>query len=485
MQPFLTLPKAVRILVFLILSVFAIRLATMAVLPLMDTTEARYAEIARKMAEMGDWVTPWADDGVPFWGKPPLAFWITAASFRLFGVSEFTARLPHFICSLLICLMVWDLAYRQEGRRAAILAAGVLAGSALFIVSSGAVMTDITLVLGSTAALYGFWLALRGITDLQRRAGGWIFFIGIAIGLLAKGPLVLVLAGLPLVIWVSVERRWKETLFGLPWIAGLVLVAALVLPWYWRAEEKTPGFIDYFIVGEHWKRFLVPGWRGDLYGHAHNFPIGTVWLFALIALLPWPFTVMIVKWEARGKKIERRDRSWVRYTLLWALMPLLFFTASRNIIWTYALPPLPAAALFLGGWLANHSQRAESWVASGLVIMLAIIGGAGAGAVFFPHWLDGMTAKTVAVAYLGRRKADEPLIFMEGRPFSASFYSANAARKVLNTDELETALTGKSGFLAYPSDAPAPKLPEGLVIEEPADRFGRFNLIHVRRPGAD
>src|SRR5690606_18909463 len=312
------------------LSILIARFATMAALPLMDTTEARYAEIARKMAAMGDWITPWADDGVPFWGKPPLSFWLTAISFRLFGVSEFTARLPHFICALLIGLMVWDLARRVEGKRAALLAVAVLAGSSLFLISSGAVMTDTALVLGSTAALYGFWQALGGATVAQRRAGGWLFFLGMAVGLLAKGPLALVLAGLPLALWVTMERRWKETLFGLPWIAGAVLVAVLVLPWYWLAEEKTPGFIDYFIVGEHWKRFLEPGWQGDMYGRAHNFPIGTVWLFALIAVLPWPFTVLIVKWESRGRKTEQRDRSWVRYTLLWALMPLLFFTASRN-----------------------------------------------------------------------------------------------------------------------------------------------------------
>src|SRR5690606_22195895 len=97
MEHFWARPKVERLLIVLILSVLIARLATMAALPLMDTTEARYALSALKMAAMGDWVTPWADDGVPFWGKPPLSFWLTAASFRLFGVSEFTARLPHFI----------------------------------------------------------------------------------------------------------------------------------------------------------------------------------------------------------------------------------------------------------------------------------------------------------------------------------------------------------------------------------------------------
>src|SRR6478735_10012240 len=89
-------------------SLLAARLIGMAEAPLMDTTEARYGEISRKMAELNDWVTPWFDYGVPYWGKPPLSFWVTAISFKLFGVNEFSARLPHLIISMLIVgLAVW------------------------------------------------------------------------------------------------------------------------------------------------------------------------------------------------------------------------------------------------------------------------------------------------------------------------------------------------------------------------------------------
>src|SRR6202158_6260157 len=86
------------------------RLVGMAAAPLMDTTEARYGEISRKMAELNDWVTPWFDYGVPYWGKPPLSFWVTAISFKLFGVNEFTARLPHLLISLAIIGLVGWLA---------------------------------------------------------------------------------------------------------------------------------------------------------------------------------------------------------------------------------------------------------------------------------------------------------------------------------------------------------------------------------------
>ena len=155
--------RAVPILLGLLLLA---RLIGMAAAPLLDTTEARYGEISRKMAELNDWVTPWFDHGVPYWGKPPLAFWVTAISFKLFGVNEFSARLPHLIISLLIVgLVVW-LAARRD-RAAAVPTLALISGSFLFFVSSGAVMTDIELILGMTLTMAGFWLALEDIDEVE------------------------------------------------------------------------------------------------------------------------------------------------------------------------------------------------------------------------------------------------------------------------------------------------------------------------------
>ena len=71
----------------------------------------------------------------------------------------------------------------------------------------------------------------------------------------------------------------------------MILVFATVLPWYGLAELRTPGFLEYFLVGEHWHRFTVPGWDGDRYGHAHVFARGTIWLFAALAALPWSLLI--------------------------------------------------------------------------------------------------------------------------------------------------------------------------------------------------
>lgn len=86
--------KNERTLWWVLGSILLLRLVGLGIYPLMDTSEARYAEMARKMVELNDWITPMFDYGVPFWGKPPLSFWTQAASMTVFGVNEFAARFP-------------------------------------------------------------------------------------------------------------------------------------------------------------------------------------------------------------------------------------------------------------------------------------------------------------------------------------------------------------------------------------------------------
>ena len=294
--------RAVPILIGLLLLA---RLVGMAAAPLMDTTEARYGEIGRKMAELNDWVTPWFDYGVPYWGKPPLAFWVTALSFKLFGVNEFAARLPHLAISLLVAGVIVWLAARRD-RDAALPTLALISGSFLFFVSAGAVMTDIELVFGTTLAMAGFWLALEGTagpdSEPDRRPvwpAGALFFGGLVLGLLAKGPVALVLCGTPLFVWTAYHHRWSDVWRSLPWIGGGAITLLVAMPWYWIAERHTPGFLEYFLIGEHWHRFVTPGWDGDRYGHAHIFPFGAIWAFAFVDTLPWSILLPLAAWHWR------------------------------------------------------------------------------------------------------------------------------------------------------------------------------------------
>ena len=469
--------------VLLIAALLTLRLFAMAWLPLMDSTEARYAEIGRKMLELGDWITPWHDYGVPFWAKPPLSFWLTAASMKVFGVNELAARLPHFLCMLFVAAACGRLAAsRRDTPPLATL--GLLCGAALSLVSAGAVMTDEALVVGTTLALCGLWQALHGP---RHRDGAILLFAGLAIGLLAKGPLVLALAGLPTAAWAVWTGQVRRLLRDVPWIAGLVVTTAAAGWWYLAAELKTPGFIDYFIVGEHWHRFLTPGWSGDRYGFAHAFPAGTIWLFALVSTLPWPLVLLAAASAPRAARPEipgadADTRSWQFYLVCWSLAPLVFFTAARNIILPYALPALPPMALLASHWLGRRvgTERMHAWIAVGLVLSTAgalglLIHAERAGT------FGSNSAKAVVSAWEAQRHQNaEPLVFVTERLHSAAFYSAGRAEFVTSAAEALTRLAPNGGFVAVRDDDTHVIAKLDCVTQR--TEVGGFILLHLPRP---
>ncbi len=483
--------KRIRLLILLLITaLLLVRLTAMAWVPLMDATESRYAEIGRKMAELSDWVTPWFEYGVPFWGKPPLSFWLTAASFKVFGVTEFAARLPHLLCALMTAALAWQLG-RGRSQRQGLLALALLAGSLVFFVGGAGVMTDPALVLGTTLAMQGFWLALHHPTATGRRLQGWLLFVGLAIGLLAKGPVAAVFVAAPLLLWTVLYRRTDAVWRGIPWLGGAALTALLVAPWYLLAEQRTPGFLRYFLLGEHWQRFVTPGWTGDLYGSAHRAAPGTIWLYALGATLPWLLLLPLALKRRAPQQMtgDADDTAWQPYLLLWALWPLIFFTAARNIIWPYVLPSLPALALLAATWLDRRATpaRSDAWIAAGLA--LTLVASATLLTVGFRSGaFDRATARPVVRVYESLRASGEPLAFMGQPPYSAVFYTQGRVGLVEDAPTLLRWLDQRQGFVALKSAAATESLllavaPSGAQVLR-VGQFGAYELLRVT-PGKD
>jgi len=423
-----------RILWFLLFSIVAVRIITLGLYPLQDTTEARYGEIARIMVETQNWVTPQFTYDVPFWGKPPLATWLSAGSFELLGVSEFAARLPSSMLAVLVLILVYLLATRQRNADLGLVSVFLLASSGLFFIIAGAVIMDAALLVGVTLSMAAFWQAMHN----GGRRWGYAFFVGISIGLLAKGPLVLVLVGVPLGLWVIAQGNIRQVLQKIPWFSGSLLMLALSLPWYFLAEQRTPGFIDYFIIGEHWNRFMVSGWQGDLYGSAHARPRGTIWLYAIVAFLPWSLLMPVLIWRSKSsiKNFNIRLHSWPVYLALWAMTPMLFFSFAGNILATYTLPAMvPLALLSAELWLllqndktsvksvAKKYQKMILWIGMliPLIFMLAI-------ALQNQGYIKTRSQNDLLDVY-HQLKTDPQsrLVYLTKRPFSAQFYSKGQA----------------------------------------------------------
>lgn len=463
--------------------VLLLRMLTLGLYPLTDTTEARYAEMARKMIESGNWLTPMFDVGVPFWGKPPLSFWLSALPMALGGVGEFTARLGPLIAALVTLLLFWhwprSVAHRDTQPTAtttrannaiAISAAIVFLSTPLGFIASAAVMTDMAMVAGTSLSMVAFWRAWTSAHG-ARGVWPWLFFAGQAIGLLAKGPVAVVLTGVALCLFLLV-CSWRQDLATplqhlwrkLPWLRGLALTALLVLPWYLLAEQASPGFLRYFIVGEHWYRFTQSGWKGDLYGVAHAQPKGRIWLFALIATLPWALAGLY--WALRRWRSGATDNTATtpitpltpitpmspmtpsapmaafhtpgerHYLLCWAVAPCLFFTMSGNILPAYALPGLPAFALLVAGlWTAAadapHRTPASTRrlvIGTGLAALLAPLAFTVL-VLLAPERFDAFSDKALL-----HGAPPERVVYLVQRPASGVFYTRGQARLVLAAD---------------------------------------------------
>lgn len=461
------MPRYINWSIVAIAIVLLLRLPAMLWLPLVDTSEPRYAEIARLMLVSGDYITPWFEPGVPFWGKPPLSFWTEALSMGLFGVNEFAVRLPSWIVTVLTVYLIFVFVKTFFTEKMALLASLIYASSGLIFISAGAVITDPFLTLGITLSLVALPLTIK--TGLKCWQYG--FFVGLAIGLLAKGPLALVLEGGVIAIWLLLQQDRLSLLKCFPWARGLLLTCVLSLPWYVAAEIKTPGFLNYFIVGEHFMRFIDPGWGGDLYGRAHRRPHGTIWLYWLASALPWSLALPFMTWSLFRKKpiLQTDDSAYLKlpiYLILWALCIPVFFTAAGNILYTYAQPSLPAVSILIALWINSFNLKHAKSPALIAVVFTVLC----SAALFATQYQkEGVKTEKALIAFVNKdaQATQYSLVYVDKRPFSARFYSKDTALLV-HRDDLQAFLSAqrKVVFLAIPRenhDMVLPFLPKNSV----------------------
>lgn len=435
--------RAERALLVLAGLVLVLRLASLGSYPLMDTSEARYGEIARLMLVTGNYVTPQEMPGTPFWAKPPLYAWMSMAAIRALGVNEFALRLPSFICALIVLALVWSWASSlasprtaAQARVVAAIAVALLSTAALFAVSAGAVMTDPSLAACTTAMLVAFHhAAIRGSRSPLWRYG---FFVATGLAMLAKGPVLVLYVGAPIVLWALWQRRVAGTWAALPWLRGTLLAALICVPWYVMAEIRTPGFLRYFLLGEHVMRFLRPGWGGDLYGNAHAEPLGTIWLYLIeglgvSALLALAVGAAALRARLRptggaagGPVLPTSDVAERRFLLLAVFFPVAVFTFAGNIIWTYNLPVLGPLAVLLADQLAPRVSADLRWRAATLASVSAAAVALAVAVIWFaPRHVAQHTAAALVARWRAETPAAPGTLFYLGRkaPASLRFYS--------------------------------------------------------------
>jgi 4-amino-4-deoxy-L-arabinose transferase-like glycosyltransferase len=444
-------PESERLILGTLLGIVLVRLALLPLYPILDQSEARYATIAMWMADRGDWVTPTMDGSTPFWAKPPLAFWLSAASIKVFGLNEFAVRLPSLLIYVAIIWMTFLIGRDARGRAFGLLAACAFASMGLAFFMAGAVMTDPGLTLGTTMSMVAFWFAMK---EPGRRAG-YAIFAAFGLALLAKGPVGVLWPVASMVLWCAWNKRLADLWRRLPIVSGALLTLAIGLPWYIIAEHRTPGFLHYFIVGEHFKRFVDPGWTGDLYGAARHKPLGAIWFFDFVATLPWsPVAAWALLRRHIGTRADlpRLRDPWIRFLVCWALVPLVFFTPARNTLISYVLPSMPPLAL-----LTAHLLRRMKWNNYPIVYRMTASGTAIlASGVAIAGWMyprsDHTPTQLPVVEFCAERAEapDQRLVYLFEEPYSAAFYTHGRARRVTADEAAKTVHSGETKLLIVP-----------------------------------
>ena len=347
--------------------------------------EGRYAEIAREMAITGDWTTPRLN-GIKYFEKPPLQYWMTAAAFKAFGEHEWTARLWAALTGFAGVLMVGFTGARLFGRQAGFYSAVVLASSLLYAVIGHINTLDMGVTFWLTIGLLGFLLGQRGARR-TRETRLWMLLAWVAMGFgfLSKGLIGLALPAAAMVAYAIVHRD-ISFLKRLEPVAGIAIILVIALPWIIAVSIANPEFPHFFFIHEHFQRFLTRV-------HHRTAPW---WYFVpiLIAgMLPW--TPMLVQALIAAWKSDPGGRSFKprRFLLLYASVIFLFFSASQSKLPSYILPIFPALALLVGEWLTRIRGRTLTW----LILPVAAV--ALAGAIASPFVVNYNSEKVPAALY--------------------------------------------------------------------------------------
>ena len=319
---------------------------------LMDPDEGRYAEIAREIFLLHDWLIPHLNLS-PYLEKPPLVYWLTALSFKALGANELAARLPSAASALGGLFLAYWLGRALWGPALAFLGATVLATCSGYVVLGRLLTLDMTFSLLLNLAIALGYLAL---SRERRELWPWAYgALGLAV--LTKGPVALVLAGLIWGIWVLIQRRsWRSLLQPRSWL----ILAVLVLPWFAYVQWRYPDFFRYFILEHHFGRFLTPA--------IHPEPFYYYGPVLLGLLLPWSWLLPWVLFSRGAGRDHDPDKI---FLLVWAAVVLIFFSLSRGKLAPYILPALLPLALILGEGLGSLTDSVLTWAADpGLRISL-------------------------------------------------------------------------------------------------------------------
>jgi 4-amino-4-deoxy-L-arabinose transferase-like glycosyltransferase len=325
--------------------------------PLWNPDEGRYASAALEMTHpfdgsAPDWVVPHLNT-IPRLNKPPLVYWLGAASFNIFGVSTAAARLAPALAAVGVLFLLFVLGKKMFGERAGIAGSLVWATAGFPVGMARTFNTDMLLTSAIALAFGGIWLAVESTGIRQKWGASLLAGVGLGLALLAKGPVGLALPLLICFVYLCVARRWGSV----PWAGvatALVMALSLAIPWFLAVEKREPGFLHRFIIEENFGRFSGKEDYHDPTPIYYYLPV------VILGLLPW--TAFILPTCVRGVLKDDDDSRRARLFLwLWGGLLVAFFSISKTKLISYVLPAFPAFCLLIGEALGGTHDKRSDW----------------------------------------------------------------------------------------------------------------------------
>jgi 4-amino-4-deoxy-L-arabinose transferase-like glycosyltransferase len=308
---------------------------------LWEPDEGRYAEIGREMLVLHDFVTPHLDY-VPYVEKPPLLYWLTAASLWLCGINEFAARFINAAAAMIGIFAVYFFARRVLGLRQAVLASVILATSVLYALMAQVLTTDMLLTAWLTVALFAFYL--------HWSSGGawcWIMYIASALAALTKGPIGIAIPLLAGTIFLLTKGELRGAVRRFHVLPGLWLTALVTAPWFVAISIREPDFPAFYLIGEHFRRFFESS-------YSHGQPIYYYAPVIIGGMLPWSLLVPFIPWRSLRPDPVRR------FCLIAATTIIAVFSLASAKLIPYILPALPVLAVVIASGLNGFIGSRES-----------------------------------------------------------------------------------------------------------------------------
>ncbi len=341
---------------------------------LYEPHEGHFAMVGKEMVLRGNWITPHLN-GAPYLNKPPLLYWLIAISTRLFGTTEFAARLPIGLAGWLGIIIAWRWTRQLWGINTSRLTALMLSVTLGWFVFTHQILIDVLLGTLLLASYYCLWRSLYATRSWIYSYG---FYLLLGLCLLTKGFIGIVFPLCSCFILVILRRDWK--LKRLHLLPGLLIVLAVILPWFLAVEKNNPGFSRYFIVNEHLDRLLdrrfPPDYEVSKVSIGGYLAVTALWCFPWILFFP---SVVRSTWQEWRRGWQKKALSWERkhsdgilLIALAAILPVVAFLPLSSRLVYYSVPAIPPYIMLCGRWW-NKSYLEQTTLRTNFKISIAAI----------------------------------------------------------------------------------------------------------------